>query len=64
MLLFPERKLDLTSVDLSKMKVSELKKILDSWGEVCRGCVEKTNFVDLVKELAPKHAATPSRADL
>ncbi|XP_066490189.1 cerebral dopamine neurotrophic factor [Tiliqua scincoides] len=59
-----ERQLDLTSVDLSKMKVSELKKILDSWGEVCRACVEKTNFVDLIKELAPKHTAAPSRTDL
>nr|XP_060632149.1 cerebral dopamine neurotrophic factor [Anolis sagrei ordinatus] len=59
-----ERKLDLTSVDLSKMRVAELKKILDGWGEVCRACIEKTDFVDLIKELASKHAASASRADL
>ncbi|XP_053107359.1 cerebral dopamine neurotrophic factor [Hemicordylus capensis] len=59
-----ERKLDLTSVDLSKMRVAELRKILDSWGEVCRACIEKTDFVNLIKELAPKHMDTTSRADL
>ncbi|XP_042325891.1 cerebral dopamine neurotrophic factor [Sceloporus undulatus] len=59
-----ERKIDLTSVDLSKMRVAELKKILDGWGEVCKACFEKTDFVDLIKELAPKHTASTSRADL
>uniref|UniRef100_A0A8D0H5X6 Cerebral dopamine neurotrophic factor n=1 Tax=Sphenodon punctatus TaxID=8508 RepID=A0A8D0H5X6_SPHPU len=58
-----ERKLDLASVDLSKMRVSELRKILDSWGEVCRACIEKTDFVNLIKELAPKYT-TNSRSDL
>ncbi|XP_039213479.1 cerebral dopamine neurotrophic factor [Crotalus tigris] len=59
-----ERQLDLTSVDLSKMRAAELKKILDSWGEVCRACAEKREFVDLIKELAPKHTAPPAKADL
>uniref|UniRef100_A0A8D0C7A6 Cerebral dopamine neurotrophic factor n=1 Tax=Salvator merianae TaxID=96440 RepID=A0A8D0C7A6_SALMN len=59
-----ERTLDLTSVDLSKMRVAELRKILDNWGEVCRGCIEKRDFVDLIKEVAPKHTGPPSRADL
>uniref|UniRef100_A0A6J0TY26 Cerebral dopamine neurotrophic factor n=1 Tax=Pogona vitticeps TaxID=103695 RepID=A0A6J0TY26_9SAUR len=59
-----ERKLDLTSVDLSKLKVAELRKILENWGEVCRACIEKTDFVDLIKELAPKHMASASRAEL
>uniref|UniRef100_A0ACB8FQQ8 Uncharacterized protein n=2 Tax=Sphaerodactylus townsendi TaxID=933632 RepID=A0ACB8FQQ8_9SAUR len=59
-----ERTLDLTSVDLSKMRVAELKKILDSWGEVCRACIEKTDLVNLIKELAPKHTAPTSRTDL
>ncbi|KYO38731.1 cerebral dopamine neurotrophic factor isoform X2 [Alligator mississippiensis] len=59
-----ERKLDLTSVDLSKMRVAELRKILDSWGEVCKACIEKTEFVNLIKELAPKYAPPNSRADL
>uniref|UniRef100_A0A8C5S1N7 Cerebral dopamine neurotrophic factor n=1 Tax=Laticauda laticaudata TaxID=8630 RepID=A0A8C5S1N7_LATLA len=59
-----ERQLDLTSVDLSKMRVAELKKILESWGEVCRACAEKTDFVNLIKEVAPKHTAAPAKADL
>ncbi|KAM4747954.1 cerebral dopamine neurotrophic factor [Rhinophrynus dorsalis] len=56
--------LDLESTDLSKMKVAELKKILDSWGETCRACIEKTDFVELVKELAPRYTMRSQRADL
>uniref|UniRef100_A0A8C6XNH1 Cerebral dopamine neurotrophic factor n=1 Tax=Naja naja TaxID=35670 RepID=A0A8C6XNH1_NAJNA len=59
-----ERQLDLTSVDLPKMRVAELKKILEGWGELCRACAEKTDFVNLIKEVAPKHAAPPAKADL
>ncbi|KAM9172610.1 cerebral dopamine neurotrophic factor [Pangshura tecta] len=59
-----ERKLDLNSVDLSKMRVAELRKILDSWGEVCRACIEKTDFVNLIKELAPKYTLTNPKSDL
>ncbi|XP_074873825.1 cerebral dopamine neurotrophic factor [Carettochelys insculpta] len=59
-----ERKLDLNSVDLSKMRVAELRKILDSWGEVCRACIEKTEFVNLIKELAPKYTLTTPKSDL
>uniref|UniRef100_A0A9L0J3U6 Cerebral dopamine neurotrophic factor n=1 Tax=Equus asinus TaxID=9793 RepID=A0A9L0J3U6_EQUAS len=49
-----EKKLDLASVDLSKMRVAELKQILNSWGEECRACAEKSDYVNLIKELAPK----------
>ncbi|XP_078511172.1 cerebral dopamine neurotrophic factor [Lissotriton helveticus] len=59
-----EKVLDLKSTDLSKLRVLELKKILDSWGEVCRACMEKTDFVNLIKELAPKYAFANHRADL
>ncbi|CAM4509228.1 unnamed protein product [Lepidochelys kempii] len=59
-----ERKLDLNSVDLSKMRVAELRKILDNWGEVCRACIEKTDFVNLIKELAPKYTLTNPKSDL
>ncbi|XP_070610785.1 cerebral dopamine neurotrophic factor [Erythrolamprus reginae] len=59
-----ERQLDLTWVDLSKMKVAELKKILESWGEACRACAEKTDFEDLIKEVAPKHTAPPANPEL
>ncbi|XP_053321318.1 cerebral dopamine neurotrophic factor [Spea bombifrons] len=59
-----EKELDLESVDLAKMKVADLRKILDSWGEVCRACIEKTDFVALIKELAPKHTTKSQKADL
>ncbi|OCT89201.1 cerebral dopamine neurotrophic factor isoform X1 [Xenopus laevis] len=50
-----EKKLDLETMDLSKMKVADLKKILYNWGETCRACIEKTDFVQLIRELAPKY---------
>ncbi|XP_066240744.1 cerebral dopamine neurotrophic factor [Saccopteryx leptura] len=59
-----ERKLNLASVDLWKMRVAELKQILDSWGEECRACVEKADYVNLIQELAPKYAAAYPKADL
>uniref|UniRef100_A0A4X1VDR1 Family with sequence similarity 107 member B n=1 Tax=Sus scrofa TaxID=9823 RepID=A0A4X1VDR1_PIG len=59
-----EKKLDLASVDLSKMRVAELKQILYSWGEECRACAEKTDYVNLIKELAPKYTETPPQTEL
>ncbi|KAJ1164403.1 hypothetical protein NDU88_004842 [Pleurodeles waltl] len=59
-----DKVLDLKSTDLSKLRVLELKKILDGWGEVCRACIEKTDFVNLIKELAPKYAFANHKADL
>ncbi|MEE6481522.1 hypothetical protein FKM82_012890 [Ascaphus truei] len=58
-----DKELDLESLDLSKMKVVDLQKILDSWGEVCRACIEKTDFVNLIRELAPKYALKRQKAD-
>lgn len=54
----------LTSTDLWKMRVAELKQILDVWGEECRACAEKADLVNLIKELAPKYAATHPRTEL
>ncbi|XP_043419683.1 cerebral dopamine neurotrophic factor [Prionailurus viverrinus] len=59
-----EKQLDLASVDLSKMRVAELKQILRSWGEECRACAEKNDYVDLITELAPKYAAAPPKSEL
>ncbi|XP_072509356.1 cerebral dopamine neurotrophic factor [Notamacropus eugenii] len=59
-----EKKLDLESVDLSKMRVAELKKILNSWGEECKACIEKADLVDLIKKLAPKYTSESPRSDL
>ncbi|XP_055449906.1 cerebral dopamine neurotrophic factor [Psammomys obesus] len=59
-----EKKLDLASVDLGKMRVSELKQILRSWGEECRACAEKSDYVSLIKELAPKYVETAPQTEL
>ncbi|XP_008832570.1 cerebral dopamine neurotrophic factor [Nannospalax galili] len=59
-----EKKWDLASADLRKMRVTELKQILHSWGEECRACAEKTDYVNLIKELAPKYAGIRSGTEL
>ncbi|PAA82386.1 hypothetical protein BOX15_Mlig027409g1 [Macrostomum lignano] len=50
-----EKSVDFSTVKFDKLKVKELKKILENWGEVCRGCTEKSEFIRLVKELLPKY---------
>lgn len=53
---FSEKEIDLNSVDLKKLKVRDLKKILSKWGENCDGCLEKTDFIKRIQELKPKYA--------
>lgn len=48
--------LDWSREALSKMRVLELKRMLASWGEECRACLEKTELIDLIQEVAPKHS--------
>ncbi len=43
------------SVDLKKLKVRDLKKILNDWDEGCDGCLEKADFIKRIEELKPKH---------
>lgn len=52
------------SVDLWKMRAAELKQILHSWGEECRACAEKHDYVNLIKELAPKYVETRPQTEL
>uniref|UniRef100_A0A8B9K5Y1 Mesencephalic astrocyte-derived neurotrophic factor n=1 Tax=Astyanax mexicanus TaxID=7994 RepID=A0A8B9K5Y1_ASTMX len=61
-----DKQVDLSSVDLKKLKVKDLKKILDEWGESCKGCVEKSDFIRKITELMPKYAphAAKARTDL
>jgi len=48
-----EKTLDLKTVDLKKLKVRELKKILSDWEERCDGCLEKADFIKRIEELKP-----------
>lgn len=50
-----EKQIDLNNVDLKKLKVRDLKKILNDWDENCDGCIEKTDFIKRIEELKPKY---------
>ncbi len=56
-----EKQIDLKTVNLQKLRVPELKKILEGWGEDCKGCNEKSEFMSLVKKTMPRH--DPAAAD-
>lgn len=53
--LFLDKQIDWKSVDLKKLKVRDLKKILNDWDELCDGCLEKGDFIKRIEELKPKH---------
>jgi hypothetical protein len=48
-----DKEIDWKTVNLKKLKVKDLKKILDNWGEICDGCLEKTDYIKRVEELKP-----------
>lgn len=56
-----DKQIDLNNVDLKKLKVRDLKKILNDWDEICDGCIEKTDFIKRIEELKPKYMG---RSDL
>lgn len=51
-----EKQIDFDTVDLKKLKVRDLKKILNDWDESCNGCIEKTDFIKRIEELKPKYS--------
>lgn len=55
-LTFVEKQIDLNNVDLKKLKVRDLKKILNDWDESCDGCLEKTDFIKRIEELKPQYS--------
>uniref|UniRef100_A0A8B9ZJA7 Mesencephalic astrocyte derived neurotrophic factor n=1 Tax=Anas platyrhynchos TaxID=8839 RepID=A0A8B9ZJA7_ANAPL len=61
-----DQQIDLSTADLRKLRVKELRRILDEWGEACKGCAEKGDFIRRIHELMPKYAprAHGARADL
>lgn len=50
-----EKVIDLNTVDLKKLKVRDLKKILSDWDERCEGCIEKADYIKRIEELKPKY---------
>ena len=52
--LSPDKEIDLNTVDLSKLRVKELRKILGDMGGSCNGCLEKDEFIRRIKDLHGK----------
>lgn len=50
-----DKQIDLKSVDLKKLKVKDLRKILNDWDESCEGCLEKTDYIKRIEELKPQY---------
>jgi len=50
-----DKTIDLRTVDLKKLKVRDLKKILSDWDEVCDGCIEKSDYIKRIEALKPKY---------
>ena len=59
-----DKQIDLSKVNLKKLKVKDLKKILSDWNEdqACKGCAEKSDFIRVVEELMPKYAPEAHKA--
>ena len=55
LLTFLEKTIDFKTVDLKKLKVRDLKKILNDWDENCDGCLEKGDYIKRIEELKPKY---------
>jgi len=50
-----DKQIDLKNVNLKKLKVRDLKKILNDWDETCDGCIEKGDFIKRIEDLKPKY---------
>lgn len=55
-----DKQIDWSTVDLKKLKVRDLKKILSDWDETCDGCLEKPDFIKRIEELKSKYAPSSS----
>eukprot|EP00462_Mataza_sp_D1_P004083 CAMPEP_0175107578 /NCGR_PEP_ID=MMETSP0086_2-20121207/12012_1 /TAXON_ID=136419 /ORGANISM="Unknown Unknown, Strain D1" /LENGTH=128 /DNA_ID=CAMNT_0016384399 /DNA_START=161 /DNA_END=547 /DNA_ORIENTATION=- len=51
-----EKEIDVNTIDLKKARVKELRNILSAWGETCKGCTAKSDFIRRIEELKPKYA--------
>ncbi|XP_014243813.1 mesencephalic astrocyte-derived neurotrophic factor homolog [Cimex lectularius] len=53
-----DKTIDWNTVNLKKLKVRDLKKILNDWDEDCEGCIEKTDFIKRIESLKSKYLKT------
>ena len=59
---FTEKQMDFVNANFKKMKVKELKKVLNIWGEDCKGCSEKSDFIARIEKLLPQYAPEAAAA--
>jgi hypothetical protein len=50
-----EKTIDLKTVDLKKLRVKDLKKILSDWDERCENCIEKAEFIARIEQVKSKY---------
>jgi len=53
-----EKQIDLKTVNIKKLKVKDLKKILEQNGQDCKGCTEKGEYVKKVEAIAAAQGRT------
>uniref|UniRef100_F7DBF4 Mesencephalic astrocyte derived neurotrophic factor n=1 Tax=Monodelphis domestica TaxID=13616 RepID=F7DBF4_MONDO len=51
-----DKQIDLSTVGLKKLRLKGVKKILDDWGEMCKGCAEKSDYGRKIHEPMPRYA--------
>ena len=59
-----DKQIDIDTVDLKKLKVKDLKKILSDWGENSSGFTEKSEYIKRIEELKPKYTNKKKKSDL
>jgi len=50
-----DKPIDWKNINLKKMRVKELKKILNDWDETCKGCLEKSDFIKKIESVKNAH---------
>ena len=53
--MFLDKELDWKNINLKKMRVKQLKKILSDWDEVCDGCLEKSDYIKKIEKVKRQH---------
>uniref|UniRef100_A0A183BKN7 Mesencephalic astrocyte-derived neurotrophic factor homolog n=1 Tax=Globodera pallida TaxID=36090 RepID=A0A183BKN7_GLOPA len=49
-----DKPIDWDSLVLEKMRVKQLKELLQKLGDSCKGCTEKVDYITRINELKPK----------
>eukprot|EP00794_Sanderia_malayensis_P006359 gene6359-7087_t len=50
-----DKELDWKNINLKKMRVKQLKKILSDWDENCDGCLEKSDYIKKIEKVKNIH---------